>query len=88
MWFGEDVPMIAKAQKIVHKADILVIIGTSMQVYPAAGLVSHTSSLCRLFVIDPNEESIKGVSRRIEYIENVATKGVKILKNELLKNEK
>jgi NAD-dependent deacetylase len=88
VWFGEDVPMISKAQNIVQKADILVIIGTSMQVYPAAGLIESVSPLCRVFVIDPNEESIKGVSRRIEYIENVATKGVKILKNELLKNEK
>ena len=59
-----------------------------MQVYPAAGLIESVSPLCRVFVIDPNEESIKGVSRRIEYIENVATKGVKILKTELLKNEK
>ena len=90
MWFGEDVPMMSKVEKIVKKADILVIIGTSMQVYPAAGLVSHTSSLCRLFVINPNQESVKGViaTARIEYIENVATKGVEILKKELLKNEK
>lgn len=54
VWFGEDVPMIEKAVLEVEKADILVIIGTSMQVYPAAGLVNYTKANTPVYFIDPN----------------------------------
>lgn len=54
VWFGEDVPMIEKAVLEVEKADVLVIIGTSMQVYPAAGLVNYTKTNTPVYFIDPN----------------------------------
>jgi NAD-dependent deacetylase len=54
VWFGEDVPMISKAADIVETADILVIIGTSMQVYPAAGLVNFADPNIPIYFIDPN----------------------------------
>ena len=85
VWFGEDVPLIPKAQKIIEKADILVIIGTSMQVEPAASLYDFAPNKCRIFIIDPDPTSTKGINRRIEYIEKVATEGVDILINELSK---
>ena len=58
VWFGEAVPMIDKAAELVSQADILVIIGTSMQVYPAAGLVSYVKHNTPIYFIDP-KPSIK-----------------------------
>jgi len=54
VWFGEEVPMIEKAVALVEKADFLVVIGTSMQVYPAAGLVNYIKPNTPVYVIDPN----------------------------------
>jgi len=54
VWFGEEVPMIDKAISLVEKADVLVVIGTSMQVYPAAGLVNYIKPKTPIYVIDPN----------------------------------
>lgn len=53
VWFGESVPMIEPAAKEVEKADILVVIGTSLNVYPAAGLLNFTNSHCKIYLIDP-----------------------------------
>jgi NAD-dependent deacetylase len=54
VWFGEDVPLIQKAAEIVYDADIIIIIGTSMQVYPAAGLVSYAQPGSLIYYIDAN----------------------------------
>ena len=54
VWFGEDVPMLNKAVDICHTADILVIIGTSMQVYPAASLMHYVPENTPTYFIDPN----------------------------------
>jgi NAD-dependent deacetylase len=53
VWFGEPVPMIAAAAELVSKADILVVIGSSLQVYPAAGLVNYFPAGRPCYVIDP-----------------------------------
>ena len=53
VWFGEDVPMIERAAQIAHDADIFIVVGTSMVVYPAAGLINYVSSNVQKFVIDP-----------------------------------
>ena len=53
VWFGEAVPMIPKAISICESADILLIIGTSMQVYPAASLINYVSSNTKIYYIDP-----------------------------------
>ena len=55
VWFGEMVPAMEQAVELVQEADILVIIGTSMQVYPAAGLINYTRKNVPVFLIDPNE---------------------------------
>ncbi len=60
VWFGESVPMMDKAAELIAEADILIVIGTSLQVYPAAGLVYMTPRQCQKFIIDPgiNERDI------------------------------
>lgn len=75
VWFGEDVPMIEKAVSICETADILVIIGTSMQVYPAASLMHYVPENTPTYFIDPkpNVESKKGLT----VISKEATNGVK-----------
>jgi NAD-dependent deacetylase len=54
VWFGELVPMIEQAAIEVAKADIFLVIGSSLVVYPAAGLVNYCSSTCQKFIVDPN----------------------------------
>lgn len=56
VWFGEMVPEMENATKIVETADIFLVIGTSMQVYPAAGLIHYVPEHCEIYVIDPNLE--------------------------------
>ena len=84
VWFGEEVPEIGNAARIVEKADILVIIGTSMQVYPAAGLLHYAQPGSPMYLIDPNDVEIH--SNRVTVIRKGASEGVKILKEELLKS--
>ena len=54
VWFGEPVPEMGNAVKIASTADIFLVIGTSMQVYPAAGLINYVPDNCEIYVIDPN----------------------------------
>lgn len=54
VWFGEAVPMIEYAIPLMQKADIVIVIGTSLQVYPAAGLLDFSRSRTKIFNIDPN----------------------------------
>jgi len=54
VWFGEDVPAYQQAAEIIASADILLVIGTSLQVYPAAGLIYEASSNCRKIIVDPH----------------------------------
>lgn len=59
VWFGEDVPNLKLAQNLVNVADILVIIGTSLRVYPAANLIYEAKPNCMKYIIDPNEIDIE-----------------------------
>ena len=84
VWFGESVPNIEPAIELVQQADILVIIGTSLAVYPAASLLHYAPAGCRILLIDPKiPESVK--NSKIEFIEKGASEGVKILKEKLKK---
>ena len=85
VWFGEAVPMFEKAIEIVANTDILVIIGTSMQVYPAAGLIQYIMHNTPVFFIDPNPNISKKDFKNLTIIKENATKGVQILKD-LLNN--
>lgn len=75
VWFGEAVPMIDKAVEICMTADILLIIGTSMQVYPAAGLLHYTPADTPVFFIDP-KPTIQS-QQHITVIAESATVGMK-----------
>jgi NAD-dependent deacetylase len=75
VWFGEEVPNIEIASKKVEEADILVIIGTSMQVYPAAGLVDYAAPGVPVYLIDPNDTAI-GSHREVKFIRMKASEGV------------
>ena len=81
VWFGEAVPAMDDAIPIVEKADILVVIGTSLNVYPAAGLVNYTRNGTPIFVIDPERPQV--YIRNVKYIQEKAGKGVEILKEQL-----
>lgn len=75
MWFGEQVPLMDKAIDIVKIADVIVVIGTSLQVYPAAGLMDYAGTACPIFYIDP-KLSIQS-SGRVEIISKTASEGMK-----------
>jgi NAD-dependent deacetylase len=82
VWFGEAVPEIENAIKICETADILLIIGTSMQVYPAAGLINYAPKNIPIYLIDPNEVAIH--NSNITHIKKGAVQGTKELKEQFL----
>lgn len=77
VWFGEAVPMLETAAEEVSSADILIIIGTSLNVYPAAGLVHYTKADCKIYLIDPKPMPLS--LRNFTQIEEKATGGMKKL---------
>ena len=79
VWFGEDVPMIEKAVEICLTADILLIIGTSMQVYPAASLMHYVDSNTPIYYIDPRPAFVNHPN--ITVIAKTATEGMEELIN-------
>jgi len=83
VWFGESVPMMDEAVKIATSADIFIIIGTSLNVYPAAGLIAYVPSHVPVFLIDPGDVYLPS-GRKIEIIKEKASTGVAILKDKLL----
>lgn len=78
VWFGEAVPMIEKAIDIVSTADILAVIGTSLNVYPAAGLLNYVKPGTPIYLIDPNE--VKTYRQDIHFIQKGASEGVEELR--------
>lgn len=84
VWFGEAVPMIEKAAYICQKADVFIVIGTSLQVYPAAGLIDVVPDTALKFIVDLNETS---VLRDVERIKEPASVGVPKLVERLLTSE-
>ena len=85
VWFGEMVPMLETAIKITKKADILVIIGTSMQVYPAASLINYVKLNTPIYFIDPSPSISKNSFRNLKIITNTAILGTEELKELLIK---
>ena len=74
VFFGEAVPNIEKAIDLVQKADILLIVGSSLQVYPAAGLYRYAPNGCPIYVIDPADVPL--YDPRVTHIRAVATAGM------------
>jgi NAD-dependent deacetylase len=83
VWFGEAVPMIEEAARICQKADLFILVGSSLAVYPAAGLINYVHYSVPKYIIDPKIPYLP--SDNFIKIEEKATKGVPQLVNELLK---
>ena len=83
VWFGEMVPEMDKAMDLCSKADFFLVIGTSMSVYPAAGLIHYIPEYCKVFVIDPNLSNT--YTETENYFKTSATHGMELFKDLILK---
>lgn len=82
VWFGEAVPAYYEAEELTAKADIFLVIGTSLNVYPAAGLLLTIPGNCLVYVVDPGEPLIpRGM--KVEWIKDKAGNGMKVLREML-----
>jgi NAD-dependent deacetylase len=88
VWFGEEVPALEEAIAITEAADYFAVIGTSLQVYPAAGLISYTNSSTPVFYIDPKPISIPNIRNKVDVIAKTASEGVVDLRAKLLNLDK
>ena len=86
VWFGEDVPNMDIARKIIQEADKLIIVGTSLNVYPAAGLIHLAPEKATKFLIDPNLHKVSNV-KNIKIINEKATIGLPKVASILLEKE-
>jgi NAD-dependent deacetylase len=82
VWFGELVPMIEKAAQISEQADIFIVVGTSMAVYPAASLIDFVPHTSKVYVVDPNMPYLKDRTN-MKLISEKATVGLKQIASEL-----
>ncbi len=83
VWFGEAVPMIEPAMELTAEADIFIVIGTSLNVYPAAGLVYYVKKSTPVYLIDPHAEMLSGV-KNLTVFREPAGKGVPELVKQLM----
>lgn len=81
VWFGEMVPLIEQAAEVAGTADALLVVGTSLQVYPAAGLLQYAPVACPVYVIDPHQP--EAGRRGIRYVVEPASTGVPKILREL-----
>lgn len=79
VWFGEEVPMLSAASMITQTADLLLIVGTSLNVYPAAGLVNYVPMDTPIYVVDPGEIPVRHL-RNVTFIKEKATIGMEKFK--------
>ena len=85
VWFGEAVPMIEPAMELSSKADIFIVIGTSLNVYPAASLVYYVKNSTPVYLIDPHAEMLSGV-KNLTVLRETAGTGVPKLVKELMES--
>ena len=83
VWFGESVPMIEKAIDYCETADVFLIVGTSLNVYPAAGLLNYVPANVPVYLIDPNEVPIAS-GRKVHVIQKGASEGMEIFRQLVL----
>lgn len=88
VWFGEQVPALEDAIALAEQADYFAVIGTSLQVYPAAGLINYTPKTTPIYYIDPKPIKIPNLRNSLEVITDVASNGILTLKEKLLANLK
>lgn len=85
VWFGEAVPEMETAINLIQKADIVVVVGTSLQVYPAASLINYADKATHFFYIDQNPANVNYFDKPLTVLKSKATEGMKKL-NGLLTN--
>lgn len=83
VWFGEQVPLMDTAAQLAAQADIFVVVGTSMVVYPAAGLIDYVRAEVPKYLVDPNRPDILHVPR-LEFILEKASVGLALLREKLV----
>ena len=83
VWFGEDVPLFANAIVEAMEADIFIVVGTSLLVYPAASLIGYAPKTARLFLVDPERPATK-LPEAVTFIQEPATTGMVRLAQQLL----
>ncbi|MFN3136977.1 MAG: SIR2 family NAD-dependent protein deacylase [Allomuricauda sp.] len=86
VWFGEMVPMLEIAAQITQQAEILIVVGTSMQVYPAASLIHYAPNRTPIYFIDPRPNIRSSDFEQLTVIPKTAAQGVPNLVEELLNN--
>lgn len=86
VWFGEPVPMIEPAAEISAEADIYLIVGTSLNVYPAAGLIHYAKDGIPVYLIDPKAEPVSGI-RNLTVMQEKAGEAVPRLVKKMISNE-
>ncbi|MEL6917569.1 MAG: NAD-dependent deacylase [Bacteroidota bacterium] len=84
VWFGEQVPLLEKAMEITYSADMLIIIGTSMQVYPAASLINYVKAQTPIYFIDPKPSVSAMEHYNLTFIPKTAVSGVPTLVTNLI----
>ncbi len=84
VWFGEEVPMLDRAIEITQEADFLMIIGTSMQVYPAASLVHFAPTHSPIYFIDPKPNISPSAFENLVIVQETAVKGVPTVVGDLI----
>ncbi len=85
VWFGEDVPQMDMANDIAAQADLFVVVGTSLNVYPAAGIIHFVKTTTPKWLVDPGDFNLDHV-KGLQHIKQTAVNGVRTLKEELFKN--
>ena len=83
VWFGEEVPNISLAADMVSKADCLIVVGTSLNVYPAAGLIHEVRQNIPIYLVDPSNVDT-GLLKEVKIIQANAGEGLTSLVNDLL----
>jgi NAD-dependent deacetylase len=83
VWFGEEVPEMERAMDCIEAADYLLVIGTSLQVYPAAGLINYVTEDVLIYYIDPKPATIYDLDNPIKIIPLTATEGMNVVREEL-----
>jgi NAD-dependent deacetylase len=85
VWFGEMVPAMEHAYMIAERADLFVVVGTSLAVYPAAGLIDYTPAQITKYLVDPGDIKVNGISN-LKVIKEKASIGLPMLAEDLLKS--
>jgi len=85
VFFGESVPLFEHAAEIVSTADLFIIVGTSLAVYPAASLLNYVRPKVKVYVVDPSVPNVRAIPNPVEYIQMKAAQGMPLLVDRLIK---